>query len=243
MPFTSSWSTGSDEHTIEVEVLVSSEADLGLHTPRAALSPIVDLVNLAACGGLSGSHYDPQDATARVVAHDITGRRVRWVLDVGGVAPTILKNVEGALLYFDRAIARIDVASVLASPTMVDARGYGPQRFFPPPFRFTDDRQNYRSLDVEIAFEGATKEMIDRVEMEAFGIWVCAASAGCFCDNEFPPQLCKVYLGDNRHGQDAIILGLDEMILPEPMAADSLVNTFTWAHHNIARISSVDFYD
>ena len=36
------------------------------------------------------------------------------------------------------------------------------------------------------------------IEVEAFGMWVCAASAGTFCDETVGPDVLKVYLGENR---------------------------------------------
>ncbi|MER9300050.1 hypothetical protein NKI38_26660 [Mesorhizobium sp. M0621] len=244
MPFVTTWGVGTDEWTIDVQVTVASEEELQRHPPTAILSPIVDLANLAACGGLSGSKNDPQFAEAQILTQNIVAQRVQWVLKVRGVALSILKNVEGALLYFDSAIARVQSASIQAPAAYLSAKDQLPQRFFvPPPFQFVDDRQEFRSLVVEIAFEQTPRELMDRVEMEAFGIWICAASAGCFCDNYFPPQICKVYLGDHRYSRDSLILGLDEMILPEPVAIDSLINTLTWSHYKITKISSVELYD
>ena len=239
MAYTIDWQAGTDDHCIEVDLVATTAQALEPHSPEAIASPIVDLVNLAARGGLSGSQRPPQDARARVVSHTVQPPRVQWRLEVEGLTPNLLANVEGALNFFDAEIAALDRVSITAPPTMLAARANPPESHFSPlPFSFVDDREEYQSLQIEIRFpEAVSAETAERVEVEAFGMWVCAASMGTFCDET------KVYLGENRYADDYIVLELEELILPEPDAIDSLINTLSWAHHHIQPISSVELYD
>jgi hypothetical protein len=245
--YTVSWQASGDAHTVAVAAAVNPGVDLNALALAAVLSPILDVAALAARGGLSGPAFDPRDAVVQVLEQRVVGgRNVEWILSVQKVAPRLLQHLLGAMAFFDRAIAPLSTLAVAAPQSFVQALQSAEQGYWKPlPFQYTDQRQHFvGGLTVYVDFtHSISLDARAKFEDEAFGDWFCAASAGCFCDQQVPPELARIYLGEARYWADGMALSLDEFIQAEPVAIDSLIDVFTRAHYEIASIQSVEIDD
>ena len=247
MAYSVSWQASGDAHTVSLDAAVAPFADLNALGLAAVLSPVLDVAALAARGGLSGPSFDPRAAVVQVLQQRVLGsRNVQWILSVQKVAPRLLHHLLGAMAFFDHSIAPLSSLAVTAPQGFLPALQSAEQGYWKPlPFQYADQRQHFvGGLTVYIEFtHSLSLEARTRFEDEAFGDWFCAASAGCFCDQQVPPDLAKIYLGDARHSPSGMALTLDEFVQAEPVAIDSLLDVFTRAHHEIAAIQSVEIDD
>jgi hypothetical protein len=247
VPYQTHWKPSPNTGILSVTASVADVAMLVGADPQAIFSPIADLADLGAHGGLSFAGHDPATALAKVISSRIVGGDVEWVLEIAGVASRALGLVEGAMAFFDAKLAALAKVAVTVPADLLRRRNSDEGGYHQPlPFALTDERQHQgRAYNIELQFSAAQPpEIFDRIE-EAFWSWFSAASCGCFSDATYPPELSHIYLDldDIRYHPNYAIIPIEEALLAEPDSTASLVNVFQWVHRHVVPLASVDFYD
>ncbi len=234
------WQPGG-EGELHISALMSEIPTL---PDNAILSPIVDLAALAARGGMTSAGLDPRHAQCRVHHASRSGKTLNWQLQFDGLSPVFVDAIEGALEFTIHAISPLLSATVTAPRSMLPLRGTQNIERVATPFQLIDDRQLFQGgFEIDIKTQGCDEQTLEQLEEQAFGSWFTAGSGGSFCDKGFTPDVVRFYLEDPQVSPNRLTIGLDDSVIPEPSAANSLINTLVWAHHHITPIAVVELYE
>jgi hypothetical protein len=210
------------------------------------LAPIIRYADLGARGGLSGAAFNPGEAKVGVVAAELSADgRVRWHLSAERIAPDAIDMLLGSVGFIDAKVAPLREVTVEAPRALgVVARQSSGGYYRPTPFRLVDERSfQSKGFQIDVHFAGAPPAtVVDEIE-STIGSWIAAANAGCFSSRSVPVATSHVYPGDARHGDDVLVLPLEDVFVSEPDATHSLVNVLHWAHWHVAPIVHVELYE
>jgi hypothetical protein len=246
LPFDFNYEAIPDKGKIDIYMDLECSVDESPYNLETLLSPLKVFANLANVGGFAGDKYQPSTSFMNLTdSCKVSKKRLSWSLNYRNVDAKSINVLKNILHYAHLKISSIQAISIKASQEMLNASYIDelPPLFLPLPFTFEDERGiDETNLTIEIyLLERQSKVTITQVE-DVFGHWFTAASNGAFSSNVYPPDLCKIYIGDETvYTDDMLIIFIDKLIIDNESGLSCLLNALHWGHSHLASIKDVKY--
>lgn len=245
MTYRITWQISADPHALRVALTSLPSAS---PVDPVIVAPLVKFAELGAHGGLSGRQYDPALAQVVVQSSVVRSRtQAECQFSLRNISPDAVQMLTGAIAYIDAKIAPLANVLVECPRSMIQANTEpGSGYYRPVPFTVVDERTfQSRGFELQLEFVNPIPEILmEQVEYEAYGYWVSAVNVGCFASPALPAEVCAaIPAGDPIIADRSMILALEEAVVTETDASDSLINVLQWVHAHIAPLSRVELYE
>lgn len=230
--------------TLEVSLRFSGTAILNDDALRLIQRIMHGFVQVAANGGLAGSHISPADSTLSLTTEHITADTCAWKFDDVQIAPSARIVIENIIHFFHLNVApisQLDIA-VPKGSTMVTLQDEPPGLINPLPFQYLFEA-DAAEVVIDIDFKSPVdNENIRNQFIRFWSSWLYVSAAGGFETEDFTFRRLSIFpAGEPESHIDQISLFMEDVSVSD-RAFDVLVNGFHKLHFTTAPLSYVHIY-